>query len=160
MCCSRFSLSSGGRHGREEVFKVRPSLAVELPQRLLYCHIVDLELLDLFFDSRKTELWSLVLCASLIFAVSEMLYLFRAGLELVESQCGRRSLEEVAERGEGFEVLGFAKGLISTAKARRDYNTRCIHCCIHLLESALHLFEETIYNALAEFPFLLIVIHF
>ena len=141
------------------IILIHPSLAVELPQRFLYCDIVDLELLDFFFDSGQTELWFLVLCASLIFAMSEMLYLFRAGLELVKSKCGGRSFEEMAERRECFEVFGFAVGSLAPRTELARLQFYCIHCCVHLLESALHLFEETIYDALAEFSFLLIIVH-
>jgi len=92
--------------------------------------------------------------------MSKMLYLFSTGLELVESQCGGRSFEEMAERRECFEVLGFAVVSLAPRTELAKLQSHYIHCCIHLLESALHLLEETIYDALAEFSFLLIIVHF
>ena len=159
MCCSSVR-SSDGWPDVGEIIQIRPSFAIEFPQRLLYCDIVDLELLDFFLDSRKTELGSFILCASLILAMSEMLYLFRTGLQLVEPQCSGRSFEEMAKRGECLEVLGFATISLAPRTERAGLRSCCIHCCIHLLESALHLFEKAIHNALAEFSFFLIIIHF
>jgi hypothetical protein len=132
-------------------------LAVELPEGFLDDVVVDLELLDLLLDGRETVVVCFILEASLVLAMSKMLYLLATLLEEIESESSRGSLEEVAERGKRREVLGGAGVLVSDALYPLQFIN--VHCRVHLLKSVLRLFEEAVDNALTELSLFLIIVH-